>query len=116
MNKHKVPNHIYCGRGSALGNPYIMRQEIERDSVCDAYENWFYLQVNEAAFLDKYARIYGKGQGNYPLTTQEFMLLDLFNMVVQGQDINLGCFCAPKRCHCDTVKTFLDHKLEELMK
>ena len=32
INKHKE-DHIYCGRGSALGNPFIMNDESEGQTV-----------------------------------------------------------------------------------
>lgn len=33
---------IYIGRSSKWGNPFRMRDESERDKVCDDYEEWFY--------------------------------------------------------------------------
>ena len=27
VNKYKEPNHIYCGRGSVLGNPYVIKDK-----------------------------------------------------------------------------------------
>jgi hypothetical protein len=29
---------VYVGRGTPWGNPFIMRAEFERDSVCDRFE------------------------------------------------------------------------------
>lgn len=113
VNKYKEPNHVYCGRGSALGNPFPMHGEKDRDDVCDQYEKWFYEHVDEINFL-------GIADGtlntfDMKMTAQTRMLRDLFRQSWEG-DINLGCFCAPKRCHCDTIKTFLDNKSEELRK
>ena len=95
VNKYKEPNHIYCGRGSALGNPFRMYSESQRDEVCDKYEEYFYEQV-------------------YVLKN-EYMLKELryiYNKALKG-DVNLGCFCAPKRCHCDTIKKFIEEKIQE---
>lgn len=33
---------VYIGRGSKWGNPFRMRNESDRDKVCDDYEEWFY--------------------------------------------------------------------------
>ena len=95
VNKYKEPNHIYCGRGSALGNPFYMANESKRDEVCDKYEAYFNNEVNV--------------KKNPAMLAQ----LRLIWKEAKTKDINLGCFCAPKRCHCDTIKAFIDNHLEE---
>ena len=92
VNKYREPNHIYCGRGSALGNPFPMKHEGERDEVCDKYEVYFKEQV--------------EGLKN------EAMLSELRSIYKEAQkgDVNLGCFCSPKRCHCDTIKNFIENQ------
>ena len=94
VNKYKEPNHIYCGRGTPLGNPFVMHNESERNYVCDAYEDWF-------------ADIVHSPNRTSPAL---LMLRKVFQEALKG-DINLGCFCAPKRCHCDTIKSFIQGKL-----
>ena len=96
VNKYKEPNHMYCGRGSALGNTFPMSSEADRDSVCNQYEVWFKertMQGMENPQIDMLRKLY---------------------KAAKASDINLGCFCAPKRCHCDTIKEFIDSKLGEL--
>ena len=34
--------HYYIGRGSALGNPFPMKDESTRDDVCDKYAEWLH--------------------------------------------------------------------------
>lgn len=111
VNKYKEPNHIYCGRGTPLGNPFRMGDEDMRDTVCDQYETWFYKQVSSEVF-DMYI------QGAYPASVMNPIIPALASIFNEAKfnDINLGCFCAPKRCHCDTIKTFLNNKLEEYFK
>lgn len=84
----------YIGRGSPLGNPFIMRDGsgAERDRVCNAY----------AAGLDE--QILGKN----PTVLAE--LRRLYRLAKAG-DITLGCFCAPKRCHGESVAAFLNKYL-----
>lgn len=73
-----------------LGNKFIMNSELERDKVCDEYEAWFNEQIakqnelvlNELRRLYKIYKKYGK--------------------------LNLFCRCAPKRCHAETIKNFLN--------
>lgn len=80
------PNAVYCGRPSPLGNPFYMKSEADRDRVCDQYVVWFKenlerLQPTLEALSAKH-----KAEGV----------------------LYLACFCAPKRCHCDTIKAHLE--------
>ena len=109
VRKHDEPNHIYCGRGSPLGNPFPMRGEDDREAVCDKYEEWFYENVEADNFLNYVNAI---GATRSPMIN---MLVDIYTQASR-KDINLGCFCAPKRCHCDTIKAFIELKQEEAMK
>jgi len=109
VNKFKEPNHIYCGRGSALGNPFPMKGETQRDAVCNQYEDWFYSVIDEPNFL---AFIEGHSINWSP---QMKMLRQIYNKALVS-DVNLGCFCSPKRCHCDTIKHFIECKIEESLK
>ena len=96
VNKYKEPDHIYCGRGSALGNPFPMHMESQRDDVCDKYEEWF----NEMYL--------------HSLADSPFM--KLYEKILEAArigDVNLGCFCAPKRCHCDTIKQSIEQVLSK---
>lgn len=83
---------VYIGRGSPLGNPFVMRSEEDRDSVCDKYEEFFNKQIQEGnqEILKELRRIY---------------------LLAKRQNIVLGCYCSPKRCHGETIKKFLDKYL-----
>jgi hypothetical protein len=80
---------FYCGRGSPLGNRHVMndRSTSERNRVCDAYKTEF------------------------PLASQLPMLREIWWMVRKGHDVELSCFCAPLRCHCDTIKAHIEQHL-----
>lgn len=80
---------IYVGRGSPLGNPFPMSGEEERDYVCDSYEVWI---------QDKIAT------GYKPVLNE----LARLTVLSQKGDLILGCFCAPKRCHADTIKKLVE--------
>ncbi len=90
---------FYCGRGSALGNPFKMASESDRDAVCDQYQEYFDNQVKAVP-------------ENYPFHNE----LDLIFIAASEGDIHLQCFCAPKRCHCETIKTFIDDLLSKVNK
>ena len=84
---------IYIGRGSPLGNPFVMRSEEDRNDVCDKYEEWFNKQIEDEnqVVLSELRRIY---------------------LLAKRQDVILGCYCSPKRCHGDTIKKFIDKYLD----
>ena len=93
--KCKEP-YVYCGRGSSLGNPYPITEQMDRDIVCDMYEEYFNQQVD----IEK----------NPEMLEQ---LRYIYKQAKQG-DVNLGCFCYPNnRCHCSTIKRFIDEHLEK---
>jgi hypothetical protein len=88
-----LPNHdihLYCGRGNApagmvnarLGNPHHMNGESQRHIVCELYE----------------ADLVDDAHPHWKLITR------IGERLAEGKSIALYCFCAPKRCHCDTIK------------
>jgi uncharacterized protein YeaO (DUF488 family) len=79
----------YVGRPSPLGNPFVMKKEADRDSVCDEYETWFYRQI----------------QNRTPAVIAE---LERLHALAQTKPVKLICYCAPKRCHADTIAKFLN--------
>ena len=78
---------------SPLGNPYYMRDESKRDSVCDDYEEYFNaMMYTDNRFINEVNRICKLAETN---------------------DITLLCWCAPKRCHAETIKKYIEQKLED---
>lgn len=76
LNKRtdRIPaDAIYCGRPSPFGNPFVLGRDGDRDDVCDKFAAW--------------------------LPTQPTLLAMLPDLA--GRD--LVCWCAPLRCHCDTL-------------
>lgn len=65
---------IIVDRSSVWGNPFYMHEEKSRDSVCDAFEK--YARERAANDMNWLAPLRGK---------------------------NLACWCAPKRCHAETL-------------
>lgn len=88
--------HLYCGRGAGpsnmtnikMGNPYLMKQYTpkERDRVCDAYAVHL-----ESAPSDSHERR---------------VIHRMATRLAEGKTIALYCYCAPLRCHCDSIKAF----------
>lgn len=85
------PWHIRVDRKSPLGNPFIMYCEEQRHDVCNKYHFWFYNQIEilkEPPFileLERIQKIYRK-----------------HGVLV------LYCWCAPKRCHAETIRDWLN--------
>ena len=86
--QRSYPEAQYCGRPSALGNPYPIAGS-SRDAVCDQYEDWFATKVhmNDSRVMAELLRLHRLGK--------------------QTGHLKLGCHCAPKRCHVDTIRRFL---------
>ena len=86
---------IYIGRGcygrkqSALHNPFRLKCEADRDKCIGLYKQYLLKAVKE------------KG----PVREE---MKRLYRLVKSGRSIALMCFCAPKRCHGDVIKEFLE--------
>lgn len=89
VGRKSDPGSQYIGRGSPLGNPFIIGTHGDRDEVCDKYDIYIREQL----------------QRKNPIIVAEFKRL--VRIASQG-DLLLGCFCAPKRCHGDTIKRLLN--------
>lgn len=78
---------IYIGRPSRWGNPFPAVGDRDRDEACNLHEMWLALN-----YLD------GR------VTDEDFD--GLCGMALQ-------CYCAPKRCHGNTLAKVADMTLEE---
>lgn len=79
-------------RTSPLGNPHYMRDESQRDRVCDLYDS------NFSEFIKDNIRL-------------EY-LNNILAALRAGHKVALGCHCYPKRCHAETIKAWLENKLK----
>lgn len=101
VNKYKNvgsarhPNTIYCGRGSALGNPWPIQGEDTRDVVCDRF--------HEALFNGYRDRTLGEAR-----VTQ---LVEIMELAQTPEGVALECFCVPQRCHCESTKQLVEQEL-----
>ena len=89
-NYKLYPNEVLIkvDRSSVLGNPFFMKEESQRNKVCDEYETYFQKQVVEnPKFLNELKRI---------------------AVIAREKDIALACWCFPKRCHAEVIKKYVD--------
>ena len=76
---------VKVDRSSILGNPFHMYKEIERESVCNNYAEYFQEQMlNNSKFIAE--------------------ILRLRQLYQTHGKLNLFCWCTPKRCHAETIK------------
>ena len=81
--------NVRVDRASVLGNPFRMSCEAQRDEVCNMYEEYFKnMMKTNMQFLNEVRRLY--------------------KLHKQYGQLNLYCWCAPKRCHAETIKKFLE--------
>lgn len=91
VRKALRPDSMYIGRGSHLGNPFVMDAKHTRDMVCDDYEEWFKLHKDDAKVKQQLGTL-------------------LARLKTTGS-VKLGCYCAPQRCHGDTIKRWLEENV-----
>ena len=75
-----------------LGNPFYMKSEKDRDKVCNQYQEWFdkQIEMKNEEVLNELRRIY---------------------KIAKNHKVALGCWCAPRRCHAETILNFLNKYL-----
>lgn len=88
VGKKWDPGAVYVGRPHPLGNPYPLYDN-NRNEVCDRYDAWLRKRIkeNDGDVLEALR------------TLQEH---------ARNRPLILGCYCAPKRCHADSIKRVLE--------
>lgn len=86
VNKHHVKSGEYIGRGSPLGNPFVIGKDGTREQVIAKYKDWLQEQIDK---------------GN-PVVLDE--LNRLGNKAIDEKGLALQCFCYPKPCHGEVIK------------
>jgi hypothetical protein len=84
----------YVGRPSPLGNPFKLEHESDRDAVIAQYEVWLRERIaaRDNRVCDELNRLY--------VIARDTGLLELV------------CWCEPKRCHADVIRTVLFEALQ----
>lgn len=86
VNKHHGMQGEYIGRGSPLGNPFVIGVHGTRKEVIDKYK----VLLNEQI------------ANNNPVVLAE--LNRLGNKAIDDKGLALQCFCHPKPCHGEVIK------------
>jgi len=86
------PGVFRIDRTTALGNPFVMRNEAQRDSVCDQF----------AAYLPK-ARKHNRA---FQVAFDELVA------AAREQPITILCWCTPLRCHGHPLKAAIEQEIQ----
>ena len=76
-------------RGSPVGNPYEMKYEDHRDWVCDMFEATFDDLMKTKVGFREYIE-------------------EMIAAYQQYGTLRLWCWCAPKRCHAETIRNYIE--------
>lgn len=82
-------------RKTPLGNIFYMESESKRDKVCDEHYSLFVDLISN----------------NDPATMNELRIIKEKASLSNKSIFKIGCHCAPKRCHVDTIVYFLNNYL-----
>jgi len=83
---------VRIDRQSIFGNPFVMNTEDDRDGVCEQYDSYIL--------------------GNKKLMTA---ITELANRALWYGKLELFCWCAPDRCHGDTIKRIIEYRIKEII-
>ena len=83
-----LPDQVYVGRPSPLGNPYALGRDGSREQLIDRYRRWLWAQLQA------------------PGSAQERELRRLLAQARSGE-LELLCWCAPLPCHAVVVRSAL---------
>lgn len=98
VNSRNTGSGVYIGRPTVFGNPFTHIKDRNtlaeficesRDEAVDKYEEWFYKELGRNKQLE-----------------QE--LKNLIERYKRSGELYLRCWCAPKRCHGDVIKKYIE--------
>lgn len=87
--KHGDRGH-YIGRPSALGNPFSLEKEDEREQVIEQYREWFYKNIDNKEIQEE--------------------LQVIKDMLKDKGEVTLLCWCSPFRCHGHVIREYLENE------
>jgi hypothetical protein len=91
--KPSQPYDVRVDRQSILGNPFYMKDESSRDTVCNKYQMYFDKQIKDSKTA--FSKV-------FQVELQRLMSIYRDNGVLR-----LFCWCSPKRCHAETIKKYI---------
>lgn len=101
VETHNGSNSFYIGRGSILGNPYTHIKDRKTKAIYEVKDR------DEA--IDRYSDYFDLMYGSNIAYTKA--IDEIYDFYKKGEDVYLGCFCKPLRCHGDVIKGKLEKRL-----
>ncbi|WBQ32474.1 hypothetical protein [Erwinia phage Kuerle] len=88
-NKHHGTKGEYIGRGSPMGNPFVVHGDQDREQAIAGYRNWLTkcIDMQEPSIIAELNRLAYK--------------------LIDEKELTLICFCAPKACHGNVIADVL---------
>jgi len=87
-------NAFHVDRRSPVGNPNVMHKESERAAVCKAYEIYFRQMIKCVGPFQEYIE-------------------EIYYALCKYGVVHLFCWCVPKQCHAQTIKSYLLERIEK---
>ena len=94
--RHEQPSKPYdrkVDRSSPLGNPFRLMSEYDRETICNQYRQWLEDQLKDNVDVQN-------------------AMDELYETLYIYGKLRLFCWCAPKRCHAETIRSAL-HLIED---
>jgi len=95
VNKHtyrgKSTGVVYIGRGSVFGNPYPLPKYTREASIAKYKKDFLVLMTWESPM--------------------KIALRKIAQEILHGRDVKLMCYCAPRACHGDVLKQYIDEAI-----
>jgi hypothetical protein len=109
LNKSKdkyTIDDMYIGRGSILGNPYthLPLGMTEAEVKVNTREEAIAKYREYAVYMIKHD------------TQFRIEMIKLVERVLNGETVNLVCFCKPQACHGDVIKDIVMHEIKRVLK
>lgn len=89
VNKIYLGRNSYGQKGSVLQNKFKIGRDGSRSEVVEKYRKWLWVEFN------KKEEVYEE-------------LVRIGNLVKEGKDVELVCWCKPLDCHGDVVKSCVE--------
>ncbi len=106
-------------RASDLGNPFDLGSEAQRLTVVRAHKEYLWAIVKhgfepiDAArqILARYPELTLAKAWRQPTRAEFLAALDRLESAARRGDVAIGCWCAPRACHGDNYRDYLEWRL-----
>jgi hypothetical protein len=128
-NLRDTKQGVRCDRIGAYGNPFHLNDvndDVARDNICDAYDDFFYRVITHGYGVDEAVAI-ATERYNCVIspTWKHYSTPEMIEAVeelvakaiaedkrgVNGK-LDLLCWCRPKRCHTETIREYLKYRVK----